>query len=352
MNAVIFTPNSTDPIHPRLKFVYDQLSCCCENVSIINHSKVNSKWDYAINSIFFWFFDLNAIIRSIRHIKQYDFLFIQDLRLVPLLLFIPPKKKFMVYETLDNSVHWHYYHLSRKYSLFKYLRFIPSVFSKIEKKIAFRANSIIVNSDALYEYFEQKAAIVYYSSNLEDTGLINNSANKPALLYLGGFTTDKGALETILLKKHLGIPLIVIGNISEKEVSDLLDNNENIVYEKSLSQDDLCLRMKELLKEYYLIGVSLIKPVHYSYATQEANKDIDYLSLGIPIIGNERAPTFKKISAGCGFLYNDNENILKLINDLKERDLITATCISYYKANFSKKITEQKFMDAVKINKG
>lgn len=349
MKAVVFTPNDLDPVHPRLKFVCDQLANYYEEVSIINYSKKNRKRDYIINGFFFWFFDLSAIIRSIKHIKYYDFIFIQDLRLLLLLLFVPRKRKYAVYETLDNGVHWHYYHLTEKYPVFKYLRFLIPLFSKIERRIAFRASSIIVNSDALYDYFGKKAEIVYYSSFFEDLKQKNNPSNAPALLYLGEFTTDKGAVETINLKDKLGIPLFVFGNIKEKEVLNRLSENEDIIFENKLSQNDLRSRLERLLMDHYLLGVSLIKPVHFSYATQEANKDIDYLSLGIPIIGNDRTPTLNKINAGCGFLYNDTESINTLVHDTALRNQTSETCLDYYRSHYAKKITEKKFADAINI---
>jgi glycosyltransferase involved in cell wall biosynthesis len=61
--------------------------------------------------------------------------------------------------------------------------------------------------------------------------------------------------------------------------------------------------------------LSVIHPENESYLLQEANKDIDYIALGIPFIGNDRPPTLEKIKRGVGVLINDKHAIASLINN-------------------------------------
>lgn len=97
---------------------------------------------------------------------------------------------------------------------------------------------------------------------------------------------------------------------------------------------DLKTELGNLLKDYFLFGFSLIKAAHYSYAVQEANKDIDYLAMGIPLIGNQRIPTKEKIDAGCGLLIDDPELIQK-INHVDTRRKLMKNCLQYYQTNYA-----------------
>ena len=70
-------------------------------------------------------------------------------------------------------------------------------------------------------------------------------------------------------------------------------------------------------------------------ASQEANKDIDYLALGIPIIGNHRFPTEEKIYAGCGVFIENESDIKRLISSESMREEISVKCRDYYLTHYS-----------------
>lgn len=106
--------------------------------------------------------------------------------------------------------------------------------------------------------------------------------------------------------------------------------------------------LEMLFNNYSLIGFSLIRDVHHSYATQEANKDIDYLAMGIPIIANYRLPTKEKIDAGCGVFIDDKKSVEKL---LKNRDFyhnLSGNCIGYYSKLYAQNIFEKKLIEVIK----
>ena len=212
------------------------------------------------------------------------------------------------------------------------------------------AAGVIVNSKVLAEKFayKDKLALLYYCSVLERIEVQNDVALPPALLYLGIFDEDKGADQVWTLFKELkkdfpALKLIVLGDL----LYDIKPDDSVIVYER-LAASQLIVVLTALLKDYYLIGLSLIKPVHYSYATQEANKDIDYLALGMPIIGNERLPTFEKLKAGCGVFYQDKMGIKNILVDQKIRAELAINCRRYYDKNYAYPLFRDKLLGLLK----
>jgi hypothetical protein len=225
---------------------------------------------------------------------------------------------------------------------------IISIFKKLERHYAFRyCDDILVNSFSLQQYFDNKAHVLFYSSPFEKTEEANTSSKPVALLYLGIFSPEKGACEIINLQKKLNHPLFLYGDVSEKEISNEIKGIDQIHHTNKLSVSDLEKALKELLSKYYLVGFSLIKPAHYSYEVQEANKDIDYLALGIPLIGNYRVPTKEKIEAGCGLFVDDNQLFEKLA-DVKTKEALTKTCKEYYHRHYASHLFEDQMEKVMK----
>ena len=107
-------------------------------------------------------------------------------------------------------------------------------------------------------------------------------------------------------------------------------------------------KLLELSHKYKFIGFSLTQEVNISNATQEINKDIDYLAMGIPLIANHRKPTKEKIEAGCGVFIEDSLNIEKLLNSREFYQEISDNCIEYYNQNYAQNIFEKKLLEVVK----
>lgn len=322
MKVGIFTPRSLKPLHPRL--VAYQTFFKTEKIDFEIHSfSEETSGEFSItNWLSLWFFDWNAVNKCKPLVCQYDVILVNDMKYLPLVEYAYGLGKKVIYETIDHNVYLRFYQLQNRFPFFKkFKKFITSYFERQEKKYVDKfCNEVIVNSDALRQYLGQKATVLYYSSPLEDIGEPNNQENPPALLYLGAFTTDKGALETISLAQKLQLQLFVFGPISESVVMTAVQA-PTITHIPKLAVIELKFRLKELLSQHFLIGISLIEPVHYSYEVQEANKDIDYLSLGAPIIGNTRKPTADKINIGCGWFVDDVNLVQKITSkeELRQR---------------------------------
>lgn len=335
MKVGIFTPRSLKPLHPRL--VAYQTFFEAEKIEFGIHSfSSQTSQEFSItNWLSLWFFDWNAVKRCKPLVNQYDIILVNDMKYLPLVQFAHRSGKKVIYETIDHNVYLRFHQLQTRFSIFKYLKkIIPWLFEKIEKKYVDRyCHEVIVNSDALKDYFGNKANVLFYSSPLENSDSYNNSENQLALLYLGAFTKEKGALQTIALAQKMKLPLHIYGPVSELEVTKIIQT-EDVMHTTKLATPELKLKLKELLNQYFLIGISLIEPVHYSYEVQEANKDIDYLSLGIPIIGNHRKPTADKINKGCGW-FIDDPDLARKITSKQELKQQSDQCKIHYAANYA-----------------
>jgi len=104
--------------------------------------------------------------------------------------------------------------------------------------------------------------------------------------------------------------------------------------------------LKQLMDDYFLFGFSLIKDANESYAVQNANKDIDYLALGIPIVGNHRKTTEELIEAGCGYFHEDVEKIRKL--GVEEKNRLKTRSLEVYQKRFSNKRFKEVLNQAFK----
>ena len=338
MKIGIFTGRLLDPLHPRIGSYIDYFEKHGLKYEIVQPEKnpILSR----INWLCLYFFDLYSVYSNQKKLKLFDVIFIQDLKYLPLAKLAKKQKKKVIYETLDNNV------ILRGYQLLKKLPFlnpfnkaIMRFYAMKEKKLAFSyCDAIIVNSLALVKYFDNRPHLVYYCSSFETILGKNNAKLNPALLYLGEFSFEKGADDVLLLQQRLGIELFIFGTISNNSIMDSVLRNKMIRHENRLSHKELVLKLEVLLKQYYLIGTSFIKSIHLSYATQEANKEIDYLAMGIPIIGNHREPTEEKILSGCGIFIEQEQQLDRLISNENLREKLSLNCINYYTGNYSSTI--------------
>jgi hypothetical protein len=289
------------------------------------------------------YFDIIGCAKIRKQVIQDEIVIIQGLMYLPFSKFCKKNNIPVIYETLDNNVHLFYYYLCKKYKILKRFRFIIRHFEQQEKKYVQRyVNKTIVNSEALLSYFDNRAELIYYASPLEE--ISNNLYNgNIALLYLGSFEKMKGALDIINFMNSYNLPLIIIGTSYETDILNIINNNPGISYYERIASDKLKVLLNEYVSKYFLLGMSLTEGINLSNATQELNKDIDYLAMGIPIIGNNRKPTAEKIEAGCGLYYNDNENIKKIIINYEMRKALSENCKEFYKRHYSKIIFNNKF---------
>lgn len=331
MRVAFFTPRSIHPLHPRLISFSDYFKTKHIDVEFINMSGYKPTLASRVSWLYLWFFDLHAINLCKPLVKNYDIIFITDLKYLPLAKYAHSLNKIVIYDTIDHNVDLRFYQLAGKFKFFLPLKkSIIAYFRKLELRYAFRyCHEIIVNSTSLKTYFENKAHALFYSSPFEKTKHINSSSLPCALLYLGIFSPEKGALEILALQKKLNFPLFIFGDISTPMLQDLVRTAPNVHHTSKISVSALDAELKKLLANYYLVGFSLIKAAHFSYEVQEANKDIDYLALGVPLIGNYRLPTREKIDAGCG-LFFDDINIAEKLNNQNLKDQLTKTCQQYY----------------------
>ena len=346
----IFTKRPINPLHPRLLAIKSILEKKDYKVNFIIDQRNEKSLLARINWLSLWFFDFYGIAYLKKYLAQYDLVIITDLKYLPLVKIAKKRTCRVIYETLDNNVHLRFYQLRKRFNIFK--KFKKSIITRmvwLEKKYAFKyCDKVIVNSKALYDYFDHKATMLYYYSPLESIKGKNDSDREPALLYLGDFSEEKGAEETLRLQDKYGLPLFIIGNIRSSNTVELLKNKSSVTYYSKMDVNSLMHLLKNILKEYYLLGVSLIKSLHYSYETQEANKDIDYLSLGIPIIGNHRLPTAEKIYAGCGAFSEDQNRIIRFISEPEFRKKISSNAIAFYQKYYRSQLFDKGLLDLVR----
>jgi hypothetical protein len=334
MKIGFFTPRSVNPLHPRLVAFREFFQRNGLHPEFIHQSDYKPSAKTKINWSVLWFFDLYAVNRCKPLVRDFDVIFINDLKYLPLAKYAKKLGRVVIYDTIDHNVYLRFYQLEKKIKaarLFKFL-LIP-FFKKLERKYAFRyCDEIIVNSDSLNDYFYGKAQVLFYSSPLENLKIVNDPEKKTALLYLGGFTEDKGAQEVLDLAESLKLKLFVFGTAEATFLSRF--KGENVQYFPKLSSESLRLELEKLMEQFFLMGFSLIRAVHYSYEVQEANKDIDYLAIGAPILGNRRLATRVKVEAGCGLFYDDPALVDKIADKNLKAEL-TRNCKSVYNDKFA-----------------
>ncbi len=337
MRVAFFTPRSIRPLHPRLVSFESYFKKKGIAVEFINASDYAPNLMSRINWVCLWFFDLYAINRCKQFVKNFDIVFINDMKYLPLAKYAKKLNKIVLYDTIDHNVYLRFYQLEQKIKIVRAFKgIIVSIFKKLERHFAFRyCDQILVNSTSLQTYFDNKAHVLFYSSPFEKMQEVNTPSKPVALLYLGIFSPEKGAREILVLQKKLNLPLFIFGDTSEPTLLAELKGVDQVYYTRKVSVAELEQHLQKLLSDSYLVGFSLIKPAHYSYEVQEANKDIDYLALGIPLIGNYRIPTKEKLDAGCG-LFVDDKLLSEKLRDLKTRERLTQTCKTYYQQHYAK----------------
>lgn len=338
----IFTTLHEKPMHNRLETNLNLLKESFD-VKIYSTSYENNQ-RVKINYLSLNFFLINRIFEFKKHLKFADIVYIQTLYLLPLAIFAKLKRKKVIYETLDNDVHLKFYGLTLQRPFIKKIKWIIIPFMSVFEKFlsTLFTDKIITNSKALQKYFNNKSELLLYTSPLEKIVVKNNYKNTPALLYVGYVSKEKGLKEMLTLSNGLNLKLFIMGKLKDPIFLEDFKKNKNIIYFGQLSSEDMIKELKKLLAEYFLFGISIIHPIHYSYATQEANKDIDFLSLGIPIIGNERSPTAEKINAGCGIDYRI-EKIEEIVRDEHQKQAMSENSLNYYKQYYNSNLYKNKF---------
>jgi hypothetical protein len=346
MRIGIFTPRSLHPLHPRLMLLAEFFRKKGLEPAFINQSNYAPNFFSRINWLTLWFMDMYAVNKCKRYVKDFDIVLVTDLKYLSLARYARRHGKIVVYDTVDHNVYLRFYQLEQKVKAIRLFKgMIIPWFKRVEKRYAFRyCDEIMVNSNALAAYFEGRAHTLYYCSPFEAIMTQNNPQRAPALIYLGIFSYEKGAREIMELQSRLSLPLFVYGNVSEIELKHKIENLDQVQYVPRINVEELEKHLVDLLNRYYLIGFSLIHAAHYSYEVQEANKDIDYLAMGIPIIGNHRLTTKEKIDAGCGIFFDD-ERLREKIHNQLHRKAWSAKAKAYYNEKYSFRLFYRKLED-------
>ncbi len=316
----IFTTNSVDKIHPRIEMQFNILKDEGFDVDIIRAKKNKEGFLFEFLNLFsLKYFKKRSISIFKKRLNEFDIIHIYDFQLLPLAKFAKGQNKKVIYETLDDNVYLHFHALSKRIPFLNFFKkSIVNHYSNFERKIAKRyCDSVIVNSPNLLDNFVD-ANLIYYSSNLE--GVVTekySSAKEVRFIYIGKLSEGKGAKEYRSLINDFSIPMVFIGNTSDQTAEEL-KNGKNVDYRGSFDSKGLRNELDFLIKKYNLIGLSIIKPENKSYALQEANKDIDYLCMQMPFIGNKRKPTYDKIQKGAGVLHEDQNLISDLISNKED----------------------------------
>ena len=345
---LILTVHSMNPIHSRIgkeiavleKNGYEVECLSLKNI-VIDSVTSNRFFRGLFQNPFF----KRKVLKKLENYLEYDYFLFYDLHLLNVASSFKkqyPLKK-VIYETIDDNLSLYLYYNFKK--LPNYIAFEKKILKylrKFELEKAFTLDSVIVNSKGLEQKFNNKSNLLYYTSIFEGSIVAQDASNPNALLYLGGFSEGKGAMETIDLSKKYDIPLFVFGNTSAN-IKNVISQSKQIRYFGYMNGKEMLKELNILAQKYFLFGVSLINPIHHSYMIQIANKEIDYVSLGIPILGNEREPTKELIDAGCGLFYNSfNNNI-----DIALKKQLYHNCLNYVKENFSNKLYEKKLLEVL-----
>lgn len=279
--------------------------------------------------------DLVALFK--KEINPKDTVLIYDYTLLPLVKFAKNKNAKVYFETLDDNPYLLQHAYEKKSFIFKIIK--PLTLNYLIKRETFilrtYADKVIVNSTNLLKLKDKNCFFLPYSSPFESHSIGDYNKDLPCcFLYIGKLTIDKGAMEYKNLVEKFNLNFVFAGeakdDFSKKWIQSLPQKN----YLGFLNSTDLLKELNILSKKYNIIGLSIIWPSNKSYAMQEANKDIDYLALKIPFIGNERIPTFEKIKSGAAVYYNDHNAITSLIEN--KEDLYTKIQINQSNLYFNK----------------
>jgi len=281
------------------------------------------------------------LFKKVREIKNsYDKFIVYDLLTLFFIVFLIDKNK-LIYEVLDSFPEYYSYKFIKNSILKKIMEVVLEKIEYILSKYFVKA--IIANSFILskrLEKYNSKTYFIPYTSPFEAFEFYNNPDKPLAFLYIGLFNKEKGADEILKLAQvYKDYKFFIIGDIKY----DIDKNLKNIVIKDRMDFQKLFDYINNLSNNYFLVGFSLIKSINKSYAIQEANKDIDYLSLGIPIIGNKREATYNKIKEGAGILI-DKFNI-NLSN--KEKKELSLKSHKIYNKLYSNKFFKNNLLKVV-----
>lgn len=348
----IFSKGAKTPLHPRIELEIQLLEDEGHSVELFSPSTATSTVKHRLLKLLsLSLFEWEIIHQFQPHVANFDTVIIYDSQLLPLSA-ARKKHQTVIFETLDDNIELIVYHVFKKLPLLAFLKNVCRFYLKQKERFYLNrfVDKTIVNSERLTEVFkEQKAVLNYYSSPFEGLTL-NQNAEKTAFLYLGKISLDKGIKTMLLLSKQFEIPIYLFGDFDkaeQKELHQLISNCKLAIHQPKMAIPALKDKLKELSQNYRLIGLSLIESVHISYQFQDANKDIDYIALGIPFVGNERPTTKKIIDAGCGVLIQNDKNIKCLINEKEKYNFASTNCAAHYQRNFSQKAFSKIFLTEV-----
>lgn len=339
---IIFVTNNRLE-HPRTKMYLDVLSAH-HGVSVIQHTERS----FLLRVINFLCFGKNFELGCLAHFRQvrnHDVVIVQNTQMLPLAFIGKLFGRNVIFDSLDVTPYLNEYTLSKKYPYLAFLFGLQRIiFEIVEKKIVASSCRIaFCNSRFLARHFRSNGVELLYSSYLE--GLANRPENTPALLYLGVFSPEKGAHETLALARRLGAKLFIFGEVQIEQMDKSCTGITLEVFSR-LNQEDLKKELVSILSRYFLWGVSLIDSRNYSYAVQEANKDIDYLAMGVPILGNLRDETRRKIAYGAG-MFVDDMKLEKAFHDEAARKKLSGVAKDLYARNYQSRLFESRVLNAV-----
>lgn len=356
--VLICTAFSDQPLHPRVEMQMKLLNAKGIPVRLLSSSvRYTSKLWHFLNLTLLKYFRFDLIHRYSAELDTADIIHIYDLRLLPLARRAKRKGKQVIYETLDDNVFLNFHGFQKLFPPLRLVRGPVTFFiAKLEQRMARRwCDQIIVNSKNLLGYFPAaKTQLIFYASPFEGANLHRYAATKPfAFLYLGQLSAAKGANEYMQLIKQYQLPFLFFGKAMDAAANELI-TLKKVIHFGNVGSQQLKEKLLELSAQYNLIGCSIIHPENKSYMWQEANKDIDYMCLEIPLLGNTRPPTFEKIKAGCGLTWDDTTAFAQLLsteNSIYPNMVEAGTAL--YQHQFSKAIFSSRYLEIIeRLNAG
>jgi hypothetical protein len=346
--VAILIPNPIEPLHFRTECLKRALSEAYE-VKIFQ-ARPGPSWLRWLNALSLTAFRLSNLMMHRNELADADLVIVQEMSLLAHAVAAHWSGQRVIYEVIDNGPHYAAYYIGQNFPFMRKLKLLPQLLAAVEKILVKAAAApVVVNSKALLDHFGGRATLIYYCSPLEMHGLVNDPKLPPAFLYLGGIVEEKGVLDIPALTTRWGIPAFIFGRATEKNrwILDLFKASPGVVVGGVLGSHDLARELAKLMQRHFLIGVSRQRPTNLSYATQEVNKDIDYLAIGAPIVGNRRGPTWEKIKSGCGVLADDEEAMAQLLSDSRKRARMSKTCRDYYQRHYSYQMFRQRLLAIV-----
>ena len=308
-----------NPPHPRIAMEREILNGAGHEATVYHASRRKPKGllsrllYYLTLSFFRW--DLVSEFR--RRAPECSTALIYDLALLPLAKHFHQKGIRVIYETIDDNSELIPYSLATQYPFLRPI--LPWVKRRLKKwenaQVEKYCDAFLINSDNLRYIHPRKAVVNYYASPFENVNLEMPTEASPAFLYLGIISEEKGFDAMLGFWGKYNIPFYLFGNFAPANLQERIRHKPGIHHVPRLASGELREQLLLLAGQHRLLGFSLIKSVNESYAFQEANKDIDYMALGIPFIGNRRGSTKEKIEAGCGVFDDDPEAITRLLDD-------------------------------------